>query len=88
MFYALCKFSSSFLFVSLFNFSFIPLQLVIENVRIYNNLRVCWINMCMSNIICIWIWIEISFNELIIILLWISYWKWMAMNLLVIKNEV
>jgi hypothetical protein len=41
MLYALGKFSSSFLFVSLFNFSFIPLQLVIENVMIYNNLRVC-----------------------------------------------
>jgi len=41
MLYALGKFPSSFLFVSLFNFSFIPLQLVIENVRIYNNLRVC-----------------------------------------------
>jgi hypothetical protein len=41
MLYALGKFPSSFQFVSLFNFSFIPLQLVIENVRTYNNLRVC-----------------------------------------------
>jgi hypothetical protein len=41
MLYTLVKFSSSFLFVSLFNFSFIPLQLVIENVKIYNNLRFC-----------------------------------------------
>ena len=65
MLYALCNFSSSFLFVSLFNFSFIPLQLVIKNVRIYDNLRVCWINMCISNIICIWIWIGISCEELI-----------------------
>ena len=69
MLYALVKFSSSFLFVSLFNFSFIPLQLVIENVKIYNNLRFCWINICISNIIYTWIWIEISFNELISILL-------------------
>jgi hypothetical protein len=65
MLYALCKFPSSFLFVSLFNFSFIPLQLVIKNVRIYDNLRVCWINMCIGNIICIWIWIEMDFEELI-----------------------
>jgi len=41
MFYALGKFSSSFLFVLLFSFSFIPLQLVIKNGMIYNNLRVC-----------------------------------------------
>jgi hypothetical protein len=27
----------------------------------------------MDNIICIWIWIEMSFDELIYILLWISY---------------
>ena len=38
MFHVLGKFPSSFLFVSLFNFSFISLQLVIENVRIYDNL--------------------------------------------------
>ena len=27
----------------------------------------------MDNIICIWIWIEMSFDELICILLWILY---------------
>jgi hypothetical protein len=41
MLYVLYKLPSSFLFVTLFNFSFIPLQLVIKNVRIYDNLRVC-----------------------------------------------
>jgi hypothetical protein len=88
MVYALGKFPLFFLFGTLFNFSFIPLQLVIENVTIYDNLRVCWINMCMGNIICIWIWNEMGFDELISILLWISYWKWMVMNLLAIKNKV
>jgi hypothetical protein len=41
MVYALGKFPLFFLFGTLFNFSFIPLQLVIENVTIYDNLRVC-----------------------------------------------